>query len=313
MESTITGAARNLPPEDYHFILALLIVVALYSFYCFIREWKRWRLIKDTPTARLRSAPQGYVELEGKGKWRSEHPIYAPLTNHKCLWYHSRIERQETILEKKRTRTTWKPLFQSTSPHPFLLDDGTETCLVDPDGAEIISTEKLVWYGNTEWPARAGILDNGSALTALANGYRYTEQLILPGQRLYVIGELRTKSPGTERSVKNIMRELLYHWKQDKKQLHERFDTNQDGKIDQHEWEVARAAALTEARERYQQQLYEPAVHHVFKPGNSGRPFIISARSQNDLLQDCRRKTFITLAVCAGITACLLWLLQARG
>lgn len=126
-------------------------------------------------------------------------------------------------------------MFQSTSPHPFLLDDGTETCLVDPDGAEIISTEKLVWYGNTEWPARAGILDNGSALAALASGYRYTEQLILPGQRLYVIGELRTKSPGTERSVKNIMRELLYHWKQDKKQLHERFDTNQDGKIDQHE------------------------------------------------------------------------------
>lgn len=68
MDSAAISLVRSLDPEKYGFTLVFLIVAALTVFYCFIREWKRWHLIKDMPTARLRSAHQGYIELEGKGR-----------------------------------------------------------------------------------------------------------------------------------------------------------------------------------------------------------------------------------------------------
>src|SRR5690606_41276938 len=83
-----------LSQEEYRFILIVSILSALAGFYYFMREWKRWHLIKDTPTARLRSAHQGYVELRGRGKSSSPEPCFAPLSNHECLWYDSQIERK---------------------------------------------------------------------------------------------------------------------------------------------------------------------------------------------------------------------------
>lgn len=313
MGNAAISLVRNLTPEEYGFTLVILILTALAGFYCFIRAWKRWHLIKDTPTARLRSAHQGYIELEGKGKSLPDRPIFAPLSNHQCLWYHSLIERKETILEQKRTGTEWKVLYRNTSNHSFLLDDGTGIGLVNPEDAEIISNEKLIWYGNTEWPVRTGILSNGSAIVALASRYRYTEQLILPGQRLYIIGHLQTRSLATERSVRDIARDLLSDWKQDKQQLLTRFDTNRDGEIDLAEWEIAREAALSQAQTIHQQLLHETEIHHISTPRNSRYPFIISVRPQAELIRKYRRNALIALAGCFSMTGCILWLLHLHG
>lgn len=313
METAATNLVRSLTPQEYGFTLIILILAALTGFYCFIRAWKRWHLIKDTPTARLRSAHQGRIELEGKGRSLPDQPVFAPLSNHECLWYHSRIERKETILEQKRTRTEWKILYRNTSNHPFLLDDGTGICQVDPEDAEIISNEKLVWYGNTEWPVRTGILDNGSAIIGLASRYRYTEQLILPGQRLYITGHLQTRSPATERSVRDIARDLLSDWKQDRRQLLERFDTNRDGEIDLAEWEIARETALSQAQTIHQQLLHETEIHHISTPRNSRYPFIISVRPQAELIRKYRRNALIALTGCFSVAGCIIWLLHVHG
>ena len=313
MDSAAISLVRSLDPEEYGFTLVFLIVAALIVFYCFIREWKRWHLIKDMPTARLRSAHQGYIELEGKGRSVADQPVFAPLSNHECLWYHSRIERKETILEQKRSRVEWKILYQHTSSNSFLLDDGTGTCLVNPEGAEITSNEKLVWHGNTEWPARTKILDNDSTIVALASRYRYTEQLILPGQRLYLIGQLQTGSPAMEQPVREIARNLISDWKLDQQQLLERFDTNRDGEIDQAEWEVVRATALSQAQALHEQLLQEPEIHHVFRPKDDRRPFIISTHPQTELIRQYRRNALIALAAFLGITGCAIWLSQVYG
>ena len=48
-----------------------IAVLAAGSVYCCWRTWRyvnHIRLIEDTPTCKIRSAPQGYVELEGLGK-----------------------------------------------------------------------------------------------------------------------------------------------------------------------------------------------------------------------------------------------------
>lgn len=294
-------------------MLFFLVLAALISFYYFARDWKRWHLIKDTPTARLRSAHQGYIELEGKGKSPSNQPIFAPLSNHQCIWYHSLVERKETILEQKRTRTEWKILYQHTSDQSFMLDDGTGTCLVNPEGAEITSNEKLIWHGNTEWPTRTRVLDSASAIVALTSRYRYSERLILPGQQLYILGHLQTRSPATEQSVQNIARDLLCDWKQDRQQLLERFDSNRDGEIDQAEWEIARKTARSQARTLHQQLLHEPEIHQVSSPENGRRPFIISVHPQTALIHKYRRHALFMLTVSLGMMSCAVWLLRVHG
>ncbi len=305
--------SSSLSPEEYGLTLILLLLAAVTSFYYFTRDWKRWHLIQDTPTARLRSAHQGYIELEGKGKSPPDQPIYAPLSNHQCIWYHSLVERKETILEQKHTRTEWKILYQHTSDQSFMLDDGTGTCLINPEGAEITSNEKLIWHGNTEWPTRTQVLDSASAIVALTSRYRYSERLILPGQRLYILGHLQTRSPATEQSVQNITRDLLSDWKQDREQLLERFDSNRDGEIDQAEWEIAREAAQSQARTLHQQLLHELEIHHISRLEDDRRPFIISVHPQTELIRKYRRHALFMLTVSLGMMGCAAWLLRVHG
>jgi len=293
--------------EDRGTLLLVTIAAITISFYFFARKWKYWRLIQDTPTSRLRSAHQGFVEIEGKGRFSGDHAIYAPLSNHRCLWFKSVIECKSVL----KSRNAWRIVYQNKSESPFLLDDGTGICLVDPRGAEIVSNEKLVWYGNTEWPIRTGIMDSAPFAMSLNNSYRYSERLILPGQRLYVLGQLSTHFPATQRSLGEIIRDLLASWKFDNKQLLLRFDSNHDGEIDLNEWEAARRAARAEAEALHQTLQFEPASNHIFRPEDRQQPYIISVQPQMTLIGRSRRDAMVMLLCCFGAVGCLVWQLYA--
>lgn len=289
------------------------MLVALLSFYFFARNWKRLRIIENTPTAKLRSAHQGYIELEGKGQLVDDQRIYAPLSNHPCLWYRSQIEQQESFVENNRTQTRWNVVYKSTSDHRFKLTDGVSSCFVDPNGAEVSGDEKLVWYGNTEWPTRTQILESQSIVHAMTNGYRYTEWLVLPGQSLYILGQFSTWSATTQKSVRDVMINLINDWKQDQLALQERFDTNQDGNIDQEEWEVARQEAKSEAQRIHDQLALEPDTNIIAKSNNSAQPFIISVYPQALLVRKYRNNACIALAACILFICIAVWLLHVYG
>ena len=303
----------ELSPEDYEFALIALLLAALISFYFFVRNWKRLRIIEDTPTARLRSAHQGYIELEGKGQFMDDQPIYAPLSNHPCLWYRSQIEQQETFTENGRTQTRWNVVYKNISNHRFKLTDGANSCYVDPDDAEVNGSERLVWYGNTEWPTRTQILESQSIVHAMINSYRYSEWLILPGQSLYILGQFKTWSATAQQSVRDVMINLINDWKQDQPAVRERFDSNKDGNIDQQEWEVARREARSEAQQIHDQLVLEPDTHIIAKLDNATQPFIISVYPQALLVQKYRRNTFIALAACIALICTIAWLAHSHG
>lgn len=293
--------------EDRESILFATIVAIAISFYFFMRAWKYWRLIQDTPTSRLRSVHQGFIEIEGKGKFSQDHPIYAPLTLHRCIWYQSLIECKSSF----GAHRGWRVIYQNRSDSSFLLDDGTGTCLVDPRDATVVSNQELVWYGDTEWPTRTGIMDSASFAMSLKSRYRYTERLILPGQRLYVLGQLSTHSPAAHRSLRHIMRELLTSWKLDNKQLLLRFDSNHDGEIDLKEWEVARQVARSEADQLHQALHLEPAINHVFRPEDRKQPYIISVQPQKTIIGSFRRNAVVMLLCCFLVAGYLVWQIQA--
>ncbi|RKZ95376.1 MAG: hypothetical protein DRQ43_05505, partial [Gammaproteobacteria bacterium] len=76
------------------FFLVVLAIMCAASLYVIFRYFHRSRMIDDTPTSKIRSAHQGFVELEGEGRLMKGMPIVSPLSNKQCLWYQYSIERK---------------------------------------------------------------------------------------------------------------------------------------------------------------------------------------------------------------------------
>ena len=129
----------------------LVVGLAAGAVYCFWYAFKAWaknRTIEDTPTSRVRSAAQGYVELIGHGLPVPDAVNKAPLSGLPCAWWRYKIQERRY---SGRSRS-WSTVQSDTSDKPFLLDDGTGQCLIDPRGAEVFPGATDVWYGPTEWP-----------------------------------------------------------------------------------------------------------------------------------------------------------------
>lgn len=303
LEQVVTGASLS---EFWFWVAAggvLAIIAVIFSF----RWLTRARLIEDIPTSRIRSAAQGYVELEGIGELMRGEPILSPLTETLCTWYCCKVEERTGSGNKQR----WRTVSSYLSEELFQLSDGTGVCVVDPEGATVIPSEKLVWYGNTASPGRAP-LHTGRWSGLLGSGdYRYTEERMLPGDPLYALGWFSTEGGAHETfDTGQEVRELLAAWKRDPGTL-VAFDRNGDGQIDMAEWEEAREVAKQEVRLRQRKRAVQPGIHILRKPGD-GHHYLLSARSQAQITGRYRWLAAGALAtfICSGGAA--LWAVAVR-
>jgi hypothetical protein len=270
-------------PDGLLLMAALFTAAALYAAFTGLR---RVRNIEDVPTARVRSAPQGYVELVGKAHSLDGEPIIAPLSRTACCWYRYRIEH--------RGEKGWRPVETGKSDGIFMLRDATGECIIDPDGAEVTTEHSQTWYDNGDgWggghgvharlpslgkTADAVVNVGGKLMSGLggAGDYRYTEAVVLDGDPLYAIGWFHTVGPGERAStVRELTGAILREWKQRPDTLRERFDSNNDGRIDTDEWERARGAAEQAALEDYARQFGGKPLHTLKKPPDR-RLFLLS-------------------------------------
>lgn len=301
----------GLDPAEYWIVVALAVAATVAAFWFGWRNWRRARLIEDAPTAKIRSAHQGYVELEGQGRLMDGEPVIAPLTSHHCLWYRYQIERKDTYHTKHGTQTKWTTVRQETSDNLFLLDDDSGRCVIDPDGAEITTDEKLCWYGDSEWPLSAPLLGSGSAFVGTGR-YRYTEWLMLEGQPLYAIGQFKTVAPAQMYSVAEQTRDLIRDWKQDQAALLGRFDVNKDGRIDQDEWKIVRHSAKLHAQQELRERAQQPEIHILARPEDKRHPYLLSIYPQDQLTKRYRLRAYLSLAGFFLAGAAAAWLLQQR-
>ncbi len=289
--------------------LGTFCVTAVAAFYLSFRYWYRARTIEDVPTARIRSAHQGYVELEGVGQPVEGSPLVSPLSGVTCLWYHYRIERKVHRRHKGIAYHRWKIINEGSSNHPFFLADGTGRCLIDPEGAEITHCDELVWYGATPWPTAAPLVGGGSVGSLLRDDYRYTERFILPGQSLYAIGQFRTHRPAEQETVADIARNLLTEWKRDHGALVAAgFDTNGDGEIDLREWQAVRRKARKKAEAIRRKRQEQPDTHRLEKPADDTLPFLLSIEPQHRLVRRYRRNAALSMGLFAISSAAIGWL-----
>jgi hypothetical protein len=253
-------------------------LVGLTSFWAWHANLKRYRTVADTPTSRIASAPQGYVELTGRGQQPPGEGLISPVNGLPCLWYRYRIER--------KNGDRWEHVESGVSHDTFGISDGSGLALIDPDGAEILTSRKQV---------------------SASGDYRRTEWTLIEGETLYVIGEHVTLGgPNAVLDKKSDLVTLLSEWKRDKAALLARFDTDRDGQISLAEWENARKAAADEIDRAHFEIRLKDGVRLVRKPAH-GHPFLIANREVSALARHFRLWSWAHLAlVLAAVTGLTL-------
>ena len=228
-----------------------LLAMSAVSFVAWVANYRRYRQIHDLPTSKVASAAQGYVELFGRTELLAGELIRSKLSRTPCCWY-------SYVVEEKDSQDKWNTIDRGASVEHFLLVDDTGQCVISPEGAEVLTHDGKSWDE----------LDR-----------RLTEWLLLPKSVIYAIGEFSTTTAaavaaGEERADVGA---LLAEWKQNKQQIHERFDLDRDGKISMKEWELARLQARREVRTRLaeMQSRSVEGVHLLRKPGD-GRLFLLA-------------------------------------
>ncbi|WP_432696187.1 GIDE domain-containing protein [Marinobacterium sp. YM272] len=281
--------------ESHERLIGLIICIIgfLVCVFFAFRRFGHYRLIVDTPTALIRSAPQGYVEISGSVIAGEDGQLRSPLSGQPCVWYRIKVDRYERNSNNKGGR--WRSVRRETSQAWFQIDDGTGICLVDPEGAMAATQHKKVWFGHTEMPGAALSTSSFQQYSArlvgsFASGrYRYTEELIFEHERLYTLGSFQSVGGGRERlDLKAATTDILRGWKSDQAALIGRFDADKDGKIDQQEWYEARKQALREAKLQQREMDKMPTMHVLGDPKEQGHPFVISTFDEERLLSRFR-------------------------
>jgi hypothetical protein len=259
----------------------IMAVISLFAWYSAL---KRLRAISGTPTSRIASAAQGYVELIGRGKLDAT-PLISKLRVLPCLWYRWKAE-------ERNSRENWSTLDHGESSDPFLLDDGTGVCVVDPEQAEILTKHCDQWT-------------DGS--------YRYTEWKLIQEDYIYVLGEFITRGGSNiEITHDELVKNVLSEWKMDNENLMKRFDLDNNGVLDMREWGLARSAAKREAEKRLNEILAAPDTNFMLKP-HDGRLFLISNLDQDKLAFRYKLWAWAHVAVLFGTLAGAGWLLQQHA
>jgi hypothetical protein len=256
--------------------IATFALMAAIAFIAGASAYRRYRAVGDTPTSRVTSAAQGYVELIGTARQLPGPPTRAPISQTPCVWYRHRVER--------RSGGKWVEEERDESEFSFILDDQSGECAVDPVGAEVQCDRCKNWE---------------------ADGHRYTEWLMLEGDPVYALGEFRSAQALQEASeVRLAVSGVLTEWKRDQAALVARFDRNGDGQIDTREWDVARAQARNEVmRERSAANL---SYHRLGAPAD-GRPFLISNTGPDALARRYLLWSGAHLAIFIGAAGGLGW------
>jgi len=315
------GLAHSIHQSDPAVVGIAVAVLATGSAYCSWRTWRHVsniRLIEDTPTCKIRSAPQGYVELEGLGKLMDGPPIIAKLSGLPCVWYRYKIEQQVKTHYKGHTQTRWEVIEKDESTETFWLQDDTGRVVIDPEGANVTPRHKDSWRSSS---SVGGIARRPAGVSSFftsnigSGTYRLTEERINSGERLYALGLLKSVSSYTSQpTVDEDVREMLKDWKIDQPTLLQRFDLNKDGKIDEKEWMLARSQARRETMKNRQEQVIHSADGlSVLGPTRDGsRPYILSAFTQAELTKRYKLWAALYAGACFFLGLAAVWVFNAK-
>ncbi len=263
--------------------LSCLAAMAALSILAWLSALKRLRAVRDTPTSKVASAAQGYIELDGHGMLLGETPLLSKLHALPCLWYRYKIE-------QRSSKNEWRTIDSGESKDCFMLRDDSGTCVVDPEHAEIITRHCEKWH---------------------KGDFRYTEWSLIAQDKLYAIGHFRTQGGSSvEFNSREQLNLLLAEWKRDMPALLARFDLDNNGELDMQEWMLARSAAKREVGKKMREAHAAPDLHIIGVP-HDGRLFLITNLGQNELSRRYLFWAWMHLLIFFSALAGIGWILHA--
>ena len=305
--------AKSGPADDFWLWAIGLLIAALVSFVFSFITLHRKRIIEDTPTSKIRSAAQGYIELIGHGQLMEGQPIIAPLTGTICTWYKYSVDEHR----QSGKNSKWVTIRSGTSEELFLIKDDTGQCIIDPEDAHVTSVNKDVWHSSEVNPQGSPLAVKKKKTffsgLGLNRRYRYTEERLHTDESLYAIGLYKTVGgAGAKFDINEDVRELIREWKTDSEALIKKFDADNNGAIDLQEWQKVRQAAYDHVVEMHGKQKSLPPVNIMTKTNDSRRPYILSAVEENDLIRRLHIYSVLLLSLfilCGSIST---WLISMR-
>jgi hypothetical protein len=175
--------------------LCLPIAAALICFYYAFNFLKSARSLQDLPVSKIRSAAQGFVELNGYAAPLPDSVITGKLTATPCAWYCYQVEEYDPDLnEQTDLKPGWQVIDKEISNAPFLFRDDTGECVIFPRNAEVLSTKKISFRGHSRAP---GLQPTTWWQRLWSNNgrYRYTESRLELYKPLAVTGMFYSYNP----------------------------------------------------------------------------------------------------------------------
>jgi len=189
---------------------------------------RRYRLIADTPTSKVRSMAMGVVEINGQA--RAIEKLVTPFSDTPCIYYRYEIKeyRRHTSRDSKGRTTTsyrWDTVRTGNQSTPFYCEDDTGKVWVDPDGADFMISQHRIFYQRAGfmgsftriieafknwdrtktdlldrkgWELEEVTGDSFISFGSTVGDRKYYEYFILPDDTLYVLGSAASRdgAPG---------------------------------------------------------------------------------------------------------------------
>lgn len=290
--------AELLQLDAVEFWLGIIIVsgLSLWAFRHMYLRYHHARVIENVPTSKIRSAPQGYIELIGDTRMMEGPVTISPLTSTVCVWFRYKIEEKVTTRIGNKRRTRWRVVKQQTSDELFFLEDDTGRCVIDPDDADVFTDHKRTWYKHDVVPSR-----------------RYTEELILQNYPLYAIGLFKTVANVEHQKFREHVSHLLREWKNtDPNLLLDKYDTDRNGDISPQEWEQAKIDAERQVKQEHghKEKLEELSV--LKSSPHSDQAFILSTESEANLVKRYKQRALLSLIGFLSGGSLVVWAVNVR-
>jgi hypothetical protein len=190
-----------IPINQFTILASLGVAGGLYFLFVGFHLLARKRLLLATPTARIRGAALGLVEVNGMAAGPNTMP--APITGKPCFLYH-------TIAWQQRdgNKQEWEKVADETLHLPFFVDDSTGQLLVEPLGADLDlmggfrEEYDSSFFSSTSFSKESAVPPRVSVFLSRHNivpGHRLRieERSIKPDDTLFIAGTL-TENPGVQ-------------------------------------------------------------------------------------------------------------------
>ena len=318
--------------EGNESIMALIgLIVGIYLFFAGFKELKSKRIIQNIPTSKINTGAVGTnVEVTGRIVSEKDQIVQAPISGRPCAFYSIEIQRWERNRSNRGSslgslnsgtgfnRGRWVTVESFNSGKGFFIDDKSgANAMVLVNGAVIkrkgITKDFELQSNNfdqmpiglrqsleaNQTKLRKFKLENTSWL--FSNRFRFREWYFSVGENIFVLGHADS-GLRTPKRKKMKFKTFLKAKKaiQENDKLKERFDTNQDGQLDEAELERGAKILALQLESKYSKEKLEDLASKtklIFKL-KKPNPFYISNMSEKDLIKDLA--TWSTLKIWGG-------------